>query len=188
MTESAPPPWRRVLPEMRWRVTIFLLSCVGAGVLAGVVWALTAYRPSYVVAPDLGASLNERALARIFDSDAQFSILLALVGLGVGVACWLLFHRAGWWVCVLAVVGGGLAALLAWQVGLLVTPDDFDDVLASAVSGEFVPVNLQLHARAALLVAPFTAITPVMLLAAFWPDRRSVETTEERTPDTETQV
>lgn len=183
MTESATPPWRRVLPEMRWRVTIFLLSCIGAGVLAGIVWALTASSPGYVVAPDLGASLNERALAGIFAADALFSVLLAVVGLGVGVACWLLFHRAGWWVCVLSVVGAGIAALMAWQVGLLVTPNNFDDLLAKAVSGDVVPVNLQLRAHAALLVAPFTAITPVMLLAAFWPERRTPETSEDPTQD-----
>ncbi len=180
MTENATPPWRRVIPEMRWRVTIFLLSCLGAGVVAGVVWALTAYRPGYVVAADLGASLNERGLAGIFAADALFSVLLAAVGLGIGVACWLLFHRSGWWVCALAVVGAGAAGMLAWQVGLLVTPENFDELLAQAVSGDVVPVNLQLHARAALLVAPFTAITPVMLLAAFWPEHRVPEAPDDQ--------
>lgn len=183
MTEAATPPWRRVIPEMRWRVTIFILSCAAAGVLAGIIWALAANRPGYVVANDLGASLNERAMAGIFAADALFSVLLAVVGFVTGVACWLLFNRAGWWVCALAVVGGGVAALLAWQVGLLVTPENFDDLLASAVSGDVVPVNLQLHARAALLVAPFTAITPVMLLAAFWPEQRGLEASEERLQD-----
>ena len=170
MTEAATPPWRRALPQMRWRATLFLLSCLGAGVVAGVLWAVFAFRPVYEVADDLGASLRERGLAQIFAADAFYSVLLAVVGLGIGVACWLLFHRNGWWVCVLAVVGAAIAALVAWQVGLLVTPNDFAERLAAAVGGDEVPVDLQLHAAASLLVAPFTAITPVMLLAAFWPE------------------
>ncbi len=180
MTEIDTPTWRRVIPERRLRVTIFLLSCLGAGVVAGIIWALAAYRPGYLLADDLGASLSERALAGIFAADALFSVLLAVVGLGIGIASWLLFHRAGWWVCVLAVVGAGVAALFAWQVGLLVTPNNFDELLANAVSGDVVPMNLRLHAYAALLVAPFTAITPVMLLAAFWPEGRAAEAPGDR--------
>ncbi|MDO5737261.1 MAG: hypothetical protein Q4P15_12380 [Propionibacteriaceae bacterium] len=183
MTEAAIPPRRRVLPQMRWRATVFLLSCLGAGVVAGVIWALASFRPGYHVADDLGASLQERGLAQIFASDALFSVLLAVVGLGIGVACWLLFHRNGWWVCALAVLGAIIAAVVAWQVGLLVTPSDFPERLASAVGGEDVPVDLQLHAAAALLVAPFTAITPVMLLAAFWPESPAPTTSDERPRD-----
>lgn len=173
MTETATPPWRQVLPEMRWRAALFLLSCVGAGVVFGVIWAVFAFRPGYEVADDLGASLGERGLAQIFAADALFSVLLAVGGLAIGVVCWILFHRNGWWVCALAVVGAAIAALLAWQVGLLVSPNNFSERLASAVGGDVVPVDLQLHALAALLVAPFTAITPVMLLAAFWPESKA---------------
>lgn len=172
MTETARPPWRKVLPEMRWRSAIFLLSCVGAGVVSGVLWAVFAFRPGYEVADDLGATLGERGLSQIFAADALFSVLLAVVGLAIGVVSWILFYRNGWWVCVLAVIGAAIAALLAWQVGRLVTPSDFSERLASAVGGDVVPVDLQLHAAAALLVAPFTAITPVMLLAAFWPEAK----------------
>lgn len=171
MTEPV-PTWRPGAPEMRWRVTVFLLSCVGAGVLSGIIWAVSAFRPDYEVAFDLGASLSERGLAGIFAADALFSVLLAIVGVAIGVAGWLLFQRNGWWVCVIAVVGAGIAGLVAWQVGLLVSPHDFPERLASAVGGDVVPVDLQLHAIAALLVAPFAAITPVMLFAAFWPEPR----------------
>ena len=174
MSEAATPPWRSVLPEMRWRVVVFLLSCLGAGAVAGILWALVAKRPDYVVAADLGASLNERGIAEIFASDATFSVLLAIIGIGIGVASWLVFHRWGWWVCVLAVLGAGLAGVVAWQAGLLVSPGDFAERLANAVGGDTVDVDLQLHAKAALLVAPFTAITPVMLLAAFWPEPAAV--------------
>lgn len=183
MNEAITPPWRRVMPEMRWRAAVFLLSCAGVGVVAGVIWALRAFRPGYEISDDLGASLGERGLAQIFAADALFSVLLGIVGLGIGIVCWLLFYRNGWWVCALAVLGAAIAALLAWQVGLLVSPDDFSDRLASAVGGDMVPVDLRLHAAAALLVAPFAAITPVMLLAAFWPESEPAASIEDRGQD-----
>lgn len=183
MSDSATPAWRQALSEMRWRVAVFLLSCMGAGVVAGIIWAVFAFRPSYEVSDNLGATLGERGLAGIFAADAVFSVLVASLGLMIGIACWILFHRNGWWVCMLSVVGAALASLLAWQVGLLVTPNDFPERLASAVGGDVVPVDLQLHAGAALLVAPFIAITPVMLLAAFWPEAKETAPAVEREKD-----
>lgn len=153
-------------------MSVFLLSCVVAGVVAGIVWAVFAVRPGYELTDDLEAFMGERSLADIFAADALFSLLLAAVGLAIGIACWIFFHRNGWWVCMLAVLGASIAGLIAWQVGLLVTPDDFEARLAGAVGGEMVPIDLQLRSTAALLVAPFLAITPVMLLAAFAPEPR----------------
>ena len=171
MPDAASLSWQ-ALSDMRWRVSVFLLSCLGVGVVAGIIWAFFAIRPEYELTDDLEASMGERELADIFAGDALFTLLLAAVGLAIGVACWILFQRNGWLVCALAVLGAGVAALIAWQVGLLVTPDDFDVRLASAVGGEGVPIDLQLRSTAALLVAPFAAITPVMLLAAFAPEPR----------------
>lgn len=171
MSDAAELSWTEAISEMRWRVAVFLLSCMGVGVVAGVIWALGAFRPSYEVADDLAATMGERGLVGIFAADAFFSVMMVLVGLAIGVACWMLFHRNGWWVCMLSVVGAGIAGVLAWQVGLLVTPDDFPERLAKAVGG-MVPVDLQLRATAALLVGPFAAITPVMLFAAFAPEPR----------------
>lgn len=186
MTESATPPWRQGLPELRWRAAVFLLSCIGGGVLSGIIWALVAFRPGYQVSEDLGATLDERGLAAIFASDALFVTILAVVGIAIGVAGWLNFHRSGWWVCAITIAGAGLASFIAWQVGLLTSPHDFPERLASAVGGDVVPVDLQLHALPALLVAPFAAITPVMLLAAFWPEAK-VKTPAEVRPTTSSQ-
>ncbi|MGO1489351.1 MAG: hypothetical protein ACTHWA_12500 [Arachnia sp.] len=164
--------WRQGISSIRWRAAVFLLFCVGAGVSSGIIWANGATRPVYSLTDNLEASMGERQLAEIFAADAFFSILLAGVGLLIGIACWMLFHRDGWWVCLLAVLGAGITSISAWQVGLLVSPRDFEERLARAVGGELVPLDLTLHALVALLVAPFAAITPVMLLAAFAPEGR----------------
>ena len=38
--------------------------------------------------------------------------------------------------------------------------------------GDVVQMDLQLRSLSALLVGPFAAITPIMLLSAFWPEPR----------------
>ena len=138
-----------------------------------MVFGVLTPRPGYVVDENLGASMSERGMASVFTADAWFVLITGLVGLAAGVVAWLWFHRWGWGVCVVAIVGATMVALLAWGSGTLVTPGNFDVRLASAVPGDIVPIDLELRSWAALLVAPFTAITPVMLLAAFWPEPRT---------------
>lgn len=159
--------------EMRRRLFHYTVGAVAGGLLAGVLWALITPLPGYVVDEDLGASMTERGLASVFSADAWFVLITGLVGLAAGVVAWLWFHRWGWGVCVVAIVGATMVALLAWGSGTLVTPGNFDERLAGAGPGDVVPIALELRSVAALLVAPFTAITPVMLLAAFWPERRT---------------
>ena len=180
MSEPAIPAWSTSITTLRWRVAVFLLCCIGAGAAAGIIWAVSAFRPGYEVSEDLKASLGERGLAGIFAADAFFSVLLAAVGFLIGVACWLAFRRNGGWVSLLTVLGAGIASVVAWRVGLFVKPPDFSERLAIAVGGDMVLIDLQLHATIALLVAPFAGIAPVMLFAAFWPDPDDVPLVPER--------
>lgn len=162
-------------PTSQNRILLFLGVCLGVGVVTGITWALAVERPGYFVDDDLGASIPERGLASVFASDAWFALLVGLMGLLVGILGWLWLHRLGWWVCLFVILGAGLMAVVAWQVGVLVSPSDFDDRLAAAEPGEIVPIDLELRAHAALLIAPFAAITPVMLFSAWWPEDREPE-------------
>ncbi len=162
------------MPRQRYATLVtlawYLLGCLSAGAVFGGVWAGTAERPRYVVADDLSAQLPERALAQVIAPDALFVVLTAGLGLAAGIAAWTLFKDLGWWVVAAATLGAGATAIVVWQVGGLVGQDGFAERLANASPGDAVPVDLQLRSMAALLVAPFFAVTPVMLLAAFWPE------------------
>lgn len=161
---------RRLLADPRWSVSLFLGASVLLGVLAAPAWAWLAYRPGYEVRDDLTATISERGLAQVFASDALFAFVTAGLGLLVGVAGWLLFNRLGWWVALLAVAGAGLTSLTVWRVGLLIGQQGFAERIAVAGAGDVVPIDLALHALSALMVGAFTAITVVMLFAAFWPE------------------
>lgn len=162
--------WRAAMTDVRWSIPAFLLGCLVAGLLLAVVWALAAQRPGYTIGEDMIARITERGLADLFSSDALFAVLVGVLGLAAGIVSWLLFRNLGWWVCVLAVVGAALGAVVVWQVGLLIGGGGFAERLASAQPGDVVPVDLALHALSAMLVAPFMGITPVMLFSAFWPE------------------
>ncbi|RRD49839.1 hypothetical protein [Arachnia propionica] len=170
MSESLPT---RARPAWTWSALWFTVFVLGISALAAGAWAVFAHRPSYVVTEELGAYLSERGQADVFSSDALYVGLAALCGLLTGVVAWVKFRDTGWLVCVQAILGGFAAALVIWQLGMLFSPDDFDQRLATAVAGDRVPIDLALHSLAALLVGPFGAITPVMFFAAFWPENPS---------------
>lgn len=160
----------RTLTDLRWSVPSFLVGCGLAGLLLGAFWFLGANRPGYTVGDDLKATMDERGLASMFAVDAYFTLLVAVLGLVAGIVSWLLFRNIGWWVCVLAVVGATAGAIVVWQFGLVLGGSGFSERLAGSGPGDVVPVDLALNAYAAILVAPFLAITPVMLFSAFWPE------------------
>lgn len=162
--------WRRTLTAARWSIPSFLVGCALAGLVLGLTWFLGAHRPGYTVLEDFGATMDERDLAGMFAADAFYTLLVGILGLAAGIVSWLVFRNLGWWVCLLAVVGSTAGALVVWQFGLLLGGSGFSERLASASPGDVVPVDLALHAHAAVLVAPFLAITPVMLFSAFWPE------------------
>ncbi|NLE98588.1 MAG: hypothetical protein GX596_11475 [Propionibacterium sp.] len=159
--------WERA----RWRTLAHLIACTAAGVLAGVAWAALSPRAHYLIDEDLRALLSERQHAEIIGGDAAFTLIVGLFGLAIGILTWVWFHRRGWLVIALGVLGPVILAVVAWQVGEMVGGSGLTDRLATASPGDLVQMDLELHSLSALAAAPFFAITPIMLLAAFLPER-----------------
>lgn len=159
--------WERA----RWRALAHLITCGAAGVLAGILWAALSPRAEYQLDENLRATLSERDYAQIIGGDAAFAIIVAGFGLAIGLVTWFWFSRRSWLLVALGVVGSSLFALVTWQVGELIGGSGLMDRLAVAGRGDSVQMDLELHALSAIAVAPFAAITPIMLLAAFLPER-----------------
>lgn len=155
--------------RLRTRIGALLLGSVLVGILAGVLWWFLTPSAGYTVGDNLGATMGERALSELFVADLTFTVIAALLGIGIGVICWFWFQQIGWWMCLLAIIACAIVGALMWQTGQLISPNDFDARLAAAKPGDVVPVDLRLRSLSALLVAPFVSMLPVMLLAAFWP-------------------
>lgn len=170
MTTTLPT---RAQPRRTWRTLWFMVLVVLVGAVGAAAWAMFAHRPGYTVTEELGAYLSERGQADVFSSDALFVALAALAGVLLGTLTWLRFRDLGWLMCIYALVGGAVSGILIWQLGMLFSPDNFDQRLAEAMAGDTVPIDLALRSPAALLIGPFGAITPIMLFAALWPERES---------------
>lgn len=174
-TLAAPPPsgqlaqlWSRTY----WRVAVFFAGCVVMGAVGGLLWAKTTSLPSYAVRDDLSAGMSELNLAGIVGADVSFTVITGCIGLLIGIAGWLVLHKRGWVVTVVPMLAALGASLMAWRFGIVIGTSGFDERLAAASAGDVVQVDLQLRALSALIVGPFAAVTPIMLLSAFWPEPR----------------
>lgn len=166
------PRWSAALRDPARGVPLHMLGSVMLGALLGIVWALVAERPGYVVGEDRGASIGERALAGIFAADAVYCLLVSLLGLVVGLAAWVLCRHLGWWVCLVGLAGSFVGAVAVWQFGMLAGQENFQERLAAASPGDVVPVDLSLHSLSAILLAPFVTSLVLMLASVMWPERR----------------
>lgn len=160
--------WGRTL----WRVVVFTAACILTGAIGALIWAEVTPLSEYTVEKDLSASMTERALAGIVAPDATFALITGVIGLLVGIAGWFMLYRRGWVVTVVPIIAALFASLMAWRLGTIVGVTGFADRIAAASPGDVVQVDLELRSLSALLIGPFAAITPIMLLAAFWPEPR----------------
>ena len=178
MTETAltvaAPPGRVVALWGRrwWRIVGFGVAALVLGAIGGLLWATTTPLPAYVVRDDLSASMSELSLAAIVRADVRFALITGIAGLLIGVAGWVFLHRFGWVVTVVPILAALAAAIVTWRLGIVLGPTGFVERLAAASAGDVVQIDLQLRALSALLVGPFAAVTPIMLLSAFWPEPR----------------
>lgn len=150
-----------------WRtpfeVACFVLLGLGLGAVAGVAWWLVVDLPVYAVNADGGASTTERGLTEFIGGDAWFCAIGVVLGTGLGVLGWRRFRSLGWPVVLLVCLTAVLGALVCWSVGYKLGPGAFNPRLVTAQTGDLVPIELTLRARASLLSWPFFAVIPVLL-------------------------
>lgn len=156
-----------------WRMLAVLVGSVAVGVATGLIWHALVDLPVYQVGADGGAATSERGLAAVFGADATYSAIGAVVGIVIGSVGWRLFGHRGWIVTI--IVGGSavVAALVCWGVGVAQGPSDFAGRIATAVSGDQVPIDFALHTKAAIYLWPLFAVGTVMFASAFGRDRTS---------------
>ena len=162
--------WERI----RWRTLVYLLVTALAGVLAGIIWMAFSPRAAYHVDGSLRARLAERDHAEIVAGDASYTVVILFFGIAAGFLAWHWFQRRGWVVVPVVLIGSTFMGLVAWQMGEFLGGSGVMEGIATAAPGELVPLDLELRSLSALAAGPFGAITPVMLLAAFLPEREDV--------------
>ncbi|MFI9025987.1 DUF2567 domain-containing protein [Streptomyces sp. NPDC053560] len=155
--------------ELREALLIVLVTTV-CGALFGVLWAwLAPHVP--LISDGKAVYLKNAEGEESIGADGTFLLL----GLGLGVvsaALVFLWRRRGGVPLVVAlVVGGLLASVLAWRIGMLLGPER--DVVAQAkAAGKGIAFDapLRLQAKGALLAWPIgAALANLLLTGAFGP-------------------
>ena len=164
-TESLPTRVGRALAPLRRRLIGYLVIAAAAGAVAGWLWHAIVALPTYLTSDDGSVQITERAQGQVFATDAVFVMIGLIVSVALGIVGWRFFYRLGWPVAPITVAGGLASGAACWAVGVLQGPRNFAERVATAVPGEMVPIDFELHTTSALLVWGLGAIIPVMLYA-----------------------
>lgn len=145
---------RRLLPS--------LVALVVLAVVAGGLWALLA-KPAQLEAREQGIVLTEAASGRQFGVVVTFVLIGIVLSFGwAAVVAWRL-PRHDWFLVPLFAVATGAASLVAWQVGMLLGPDDPAAAHGLAI-GDTVSAQLAVDAVAPFLVWPLFALVGLVFV------------------------
>ena len=164
MTPVAEPAQERSWPSPQ-QIGLVLLACVVAGAVVGVVWELLTPLPRFQVAGDrvlLAETEGETAVA----ADGWFALCTAVAGIVSAVAVGVRVREARISALAGLTLGGLLAAVIAWRVGVAVGPDSVPKGAAGLSDGESFSGPLVLSALGVLFTWPLTAVITYFALAA----------------------
>ncbi|MEP6761778.1 MAG: DUF2567 domain-containing protein [Sporichthyaceae bacterium] len=165
MTPVAGPAEERSRPNARM-VGLVLLACVLGGILTGLVWELVTPIPQFQVvgrrAISSGAIEDETAVA----ADGWFAVCAGVAGILSAISVFVRVRSARISALVGLTLGGLLASVFAWRVGVLLGPDSIRAGAAGMSDGETFSGPLRLSAVGVLFAWPLTALITYFALAA----------------------
>jgi len=152
-TDLAGPPRELVVRAVVITCVLFAF----AGLLGAWLWAEFADPPVFEVVRN-GAIMGEEEAGRQFGVDVTFAWVSVVLAAPLGLLTGWRWHRVGWPQALACAAGAGIAAVIAWRVGILLGPDDPASLLSAASVGDQLPQRLDVHAEGMLLAWPVAAL------------------------------
>jgi len=149
-----------------WSAGMLVLGGVG-----GLLWLWLA-EPAEWEVTTVGIVLNEEA------ARGQFAVVVLFVGLGAalclvwGWAAGRALREVGWMLVPVFAAVAGVAAVIAWQIGVALGPTHPRDVAGPSL-GDRLPAPLEIDSVAPFLVWPMFALLGLLLAA--WLDRSGAD-------------
>lgn len=160
MTSPGDPPLRA---ELRAGLLVGL-GCAVAGVLVGVVWRLVV--PLAVLEKDATGVLQVGGAETEVAADGWFAVCAAVAGVVAAVAAALLLRSGRLGALVGLTVGGLVGAVVAWRVGLLLSPPELAASAKAARVGDTFEGPLRMSAYGVLLAWPTAAVITFFAIVA----------------------
>ena len=147
------------------RVVLWSLGMLVLGAVGGLVWLWLA-EPAEWEVTTRGIILTEEAATRQFGVLLTFVIVGAVASFAWGVVAAHVLRELGWVLVPVFAIVSGLAAMIAWQVGVALGPVHPRDVINPSL-GDRLPAPLEIDAVAPFLVWPMFALAGLLLAALF---------------------
>lgn len=128
-----------------------------AGLVLGVCWVLIAPTVEGVVVEG-GIALSELQSARIFDAEGVFAVTACLTGVAVPVVASRWLQRTGALAVLTLAVGGLVASIVAWRIGVWFGPEAVDPTAGQLAVGSAVALPLRLDTTSMLLLWPIATV------------------------------
>ncbi|MEO3823644.1 hypothetical protein [Actinomadura sp. B10D3] len=145
-----------------WAVTSAAVALLGP--LAGLLWAVTAPKVSYVVVQG-EALLAEPESQGPIGIDARFALIALVAGMLCGVVAYLAGGRGNDVALLLGLAAGGAAAaVLAWRTGHMIGLGHFQDAVRHGRDGTTVEGVADLRAKGLLVFWALPAVATYGLL------------------------
>lgn len=151
--------------EVLRSIAVTCVAFVVLGCLAAWLWASWA-EPAHFVVTRNNAVMDELEAGRQFGTDVVYAAIAVIAGLVAGSVLGWRHARTGWALAVVTAGAAGVAALIAWRLGIVLGPPAPQSVLGDARVGDLVPERLDVHARGLLLLWPIAALVGFIPSAA----------------------
>ncbi len=160
MTSPGDPPLRA---ELRAGLLV-VLGCAVAGVVVGVVWRLVV--PLAVLEKNATGVVQVGGAETEVAADGWFAVCAALAGVVAAVAAALLLRSGRLGAVVGLAAGGLLGAVVAWRVGLLLSPPELAASAKAARVDDTFEGPLRMSAYGVLLAWPTAAVITFFAVVA----------------------
>ena len=139
---------------------VVVVGLVVVGALLGVIWNLIA--PTVPLTVDENGDLvfvDVSVPQEFIGSDGWFTVIAAVAGLVTGVVVWWRFRRQPFGALVGTAVGGLLASVVMWRVGVFLGPDELPSASdPSLETGDIIEAPRRLGAKGVLALWPAVAV------------------------------
>jgi hypothetical protein len=164
VTPVAEPAPARSRPSAL-QIGLLLLGCLVAGAVTGLVWEMVTPLPQFQVVGGrvLSSGLEEESAIA---ADGWFAICAAVAGIVSAVAVFARVRAARISALAGLTLGGLLASVVAWRVGVALGPDSVRAAAAGLKDGESFSGPLRLSALGVIFAWPLTAVIVYFALAA----------------------
>lgn len=144
------------MPVVNRRLPWLLLGVAASGFPAALVWVWLG-EPSMWVGSDRGLVMTEPNAVGQFQVVGVYTLIGVVVGLVAGFVVQLLGRPGRWQTIVGLACAVSAAALICWQLGIVLGPPDPSGV-TGVENGELVPAQFAMDSIPSFLVWPLAAI------------------------------